>query len=96
MLSKVVENLGTPIAKEALHEWVKLRCGVVAFIPLKSGAVDQVAGSTAFDAMDQTEFNAFFEKAADLLCEHIIPGLGKADLVREARLMLGWPTEDAA
>lgn len=89
MLKLVTENLDQPVTKEALHEWIKLRTGVTAAIPLKSGKVDIVAGSTAFDSMDQAAFNAFFEQAVALILEHIIPGLGAPELEREARLMLG-------
>lgn len=96
MIALVVDNLATPVSKDALHKWVKIRCGCVELIPLKSGEIDQVDGSIAFDEMDQLAFNAFFERAADLLCEHIIPGLGKASLVRQAHEMLGLTWEAAA
>jgi hypothetical protein len=93
MLQLVVENLEQPISRDVLHEWVKIRCGIVEPVKLKSGAVEMVPGSVAFEAMDQTQFNAFFEHAAELLCEHIIPGLEKPALLQRAREMLG---EEAA
>lgn len=96
MLELVVDNLSIETTKDTLHGWVKLHCGVVELVPLKNGEVDQVPGSIAFDKMDQGEFNTFFERAAVLLCERIIPGLGKADLIRQAHEMLGWPYEAAA
>lgn len=89
MLNLVAENMATEVTSDALHEWVKLRCGVSVAIPLKSGAVDLVAGSIAFDKMDQDQFNRFFERAATLIVTHLIPGLGKPALIREANLMLG-------
>lgn len=90
MLQKVCDNLERPVSRETLHEWIKLRCGVVELVPLKSGEVEEVAGSVAFDQMDQIAFNAFFERAAELLCEHIIAGMDKPALLAEAREMLGW------
>lgn len=89
MLNLVCENLDSPIQPKALHEWVKLRCGVSADIPLKNGKVDIVPGSISFEEMDQTEFQAFFDKAKELIIEHIIPGLNSDALEREARAMLG-------
>lgn len=89
MLRLVADNMETEVTTEALHGWIKMRCGVSVAIPLRSGAVDQVPGSVAFDKMDQEAFGRFFDRAMDLVVEHLIPGLGKADLSREARLMLG-------
>ena len=89
MLNLVADNMDTPVTADALHEWVKLRCGVSVMIPLRSGKIDTVPGSIAFDKMEQPEFQAFFDKAKALIVEHLIPGLGGAALEREARLMLG-------
>lgn len=89
MINLVCENVDQALTPDALHEWVKLRCGVTVQIQLKSGKVDTVPGSIAFDKMSQPEFRAFFDRAKDLLVEHVIPGLGRATLEREARLMLG-------
>ena len=89
MLRLVADNMETEVTTEALHSWVKMRCGVAAAIPLKSGAVDYVPGSVAFDRMSQDEFARFFDRAVTLIVEHLLPGLGKASLVQEARIMLG-------
>lgn len=96
MLRLVVDNLDTPVTTEALHEWVKLKCGVSVAIPLRSGAVDHVPGSVAFDKMDQDQFNRFFDRAMGLIVEHLIPGLSKGRLESEARAMLGWPANDSS
>lgn len=89
MLRLVADNMSAEVTTEALHNWIKMRCGVSAAIPLKSGKVDFVPGSVAFDKMDQEAFGRFFDRAMDLVVEHLIPGLGKPALEREARLMLG-------
>lgn len=93
MLQKVCENLEQPITTETLHQWIKLRCGVIEPIILRTGEIQEVPGSIAFDQMDQVSFNAFFQRAVDLICEHIIPGLEKPALEREAREMLGHPPD---
>lgn len=89
MLALVVDNLDQPVTAEALHEWVKLKLGHVSQIKLRSGEIVEVPASVAFDKMDQAAFRDFFDRAVTLLTEHVIPGLRKADLEREARLMLG-------
>lgn len=89
MLHLVADNMSTEITSEALHEWIKMRCGVSVAIPLRNGQTDHVPGSIAFDKMDQDQFGRFFDRAADLIVTHLIPGLGKPALMREANLMLG-------
>lgn len=89
MLKLVADNLDGPATKEALHEWVKLRTGVSVAIPLKSGKVDIVPGSIAFDKMSEDEFRVFLEAAKTLIVEHLIPGMSKPALEHEARVMLG-------
>lgn len=91
MLRLVADNLSVPVTTAALHEWVKLKTGVTAAIPLKSGNVDLVPGSIAFDQMDDDEFRSFLESAKTLIVEHLIPGLSKPALEAEARAMLGEP-----
>lgn len=39
--------------------------------------------SIAFDKMDQDQFEQFYDRAVDLICRRIIPGLGRSDLERE-------------
>lgn len=88
-LGLVCENLDGGVRKEALHKWLLGRLGYVDVIPLRNGKVDQVPASTAFDSMPQAEFNAYSDKAFDLICEEIIPGLNKADLLEQAEFLLG-------
>ena len=93
VLKLVAANMETTVTPEALHEWVKVKCGVSVMIPLRSGAVDVVPGSIAFDKMDQDQFNRFFDSAMGLIVEHLIPGLSRRALEAEARAMLGWPVD---
>jgi len=88
MLKLVVQNLDQPTTEKTLHKWIKLRLGVVEPIRLKSGKIIELPGSIAFEKMTQAEFDQFFRQAADLIVEHIIPGLGREDLIREARAMI--------
>lgn len=87
MLNKVCQNLDN-VAPKTLHKVVKVRCGYSTVVPTKSGPI-VVDDSIAFDAMTQTEFNEFFERAARFVCEQVLPGLRSADLKREVEQMLG-------
>lgn len=89
MLNLVSENLDQPVTPETLHEWLKLKLGVSHPIKLKSGEVVHVPGSIAFDKMSQSDFAVYFQAAAEMIVEHIIPGMSRPALEREAQLMLG-------
>lgn len=88
LLRLVCENLDQPTTPKALHVWLKLKLGVVEAVPLRSGKIDYVPSSTAFDAMDHGEFTAYFSAAKALITDQIIPGINSEALEREARAML--------
>lgn len=73
----------------ALHKWLKIRLGITVPIPLKSGRIDYVDGSIAFDAMSEEEFAPYLDKVVTLLCEELIPGMGRQDILDMAREMVG-------
>ena len=51
---------------------------------LKSdGTVLYEPRSISFASMDQTEFDAFYERCLDIICAHIIPDLDKNEVERE-------------
>lgn len=62
---------------------IKRACGLVDenLDPVTLKPYDEV-GSIAFDAMEQDEFEEFFSRAVDLICNHILPGVGREDLRR--------------
>jgi hypothetical protein len=88
LLHLVSENL-TDVPSEALHSWLKVRLGLVVAIPLRSGKIDYVPGSIAFSELSEEEFAPYLDRVIDLLCNEIIPGLGKQDLLDMAREMTG-------
>jgi hypothetical protein len=45
--------------------------------------------SASFEKMGQSAFNEYFDDATRFICDEIIPGLGKAELLAQAREMLG-------
>lgn len=89
MLGLVCENLDQDVEPEALHDWLKLKLGLVTYVRQRNGHVVAVPRSIAFDKMEHGPFTAYFDKVKALLIEHLIPGLNSEALEREARAMLG-------
>ncbi len=88
-ISLVAENLDQDVSPDTLHEWFKIRCGVVREIRLRSGEIVTVAGSTAFDKMEHADFNAYFMQVKDLVVNHLIPRADCEAFEREALSMIG-------
>lgn len=86
-LHRVAENLDQAITAQALHEWLKLRLGYTVPISLRSGKVEWVPDSTAFDRMDQPRFNEYSAAAFDMI--KVGFGIDPEDVKREGRELLG-------
>jgi hypothetical protein len=89
LLDVVAENLDQDVTGDDLHEWMKLRLGLCVPIKTRSGRVNYVPKSVAFDKMEHDEFTAYFAQVKALVVEDLIPGLNSDALEREARAMLG-------
>lgn len=83
MVGKVFENQDTYRTPEQLFVAIKVRLGYVDRFEVHDGTTVIKPKSIAFDKMDQTEFNAFFDAAVQLVCDEIIPGLGSEELRHE-------------
>jgi hypothetical protein len=88
-LTLVADNLEGDVTPDALHEWMKLRLGLVEAVPLRSGRVDLVPKSVAFDKMEHGEFTAFFAGVKRLVLEQLIPRANCEAFEREALAMIG-------
>lgn len=85
----VADNMDGEVTPDALHEWFKKNLGIVEAVPLRSGKVDLVTRSAAFDSMDHAEFTAFFTGVKLLVTQHLIPRSNSAAFEREALAMIG-------
>ena len=71
------------------HMLPNQREAVVALnILFEAATTARVPSSISFAKMDQTEFEAFYEKAIQYCTERVVPGLPANDLRREVELML--------
>jgi len=89
MLRLVADNMDQEVTPAALHEYFKLKLGMVEAIRLRSGETQLVTKSAAFDAMEHSEFTAFFAGVKRLVTEQLIPRSNSAAFEREAMAMIG-------
>ena len=72
VLSQVVRATGRWPTAEHLHHELKLVCGYkMTIVDWSTGEVSTAVDSTAFDAMNQDEFGAYFNLAISRLNEHL-------------------------
>lgn len=74
-------------AKDALHEMLKVDCGLVTPIRRASGEIVFVPASIAIEKMKETEFTAFKRKAFQSLRDNF--GVDPETLTREGDAILG-------
>lgn len=67
---------------------VEVALGYGETMKLPDGRVMMIPQSISFASMDQTEFEALFDRAVELITTRILPGVDKADLSREVAEIL--------
>lgn len=71
-LTKAVEATGRWESREALHTALKVKMGLVEpLYGLRGEVIGMIPHSTAFGAMDQAEFKAYFDKAMAALSDAV-------------------------
>jgi hypothetical protein len=74
---------------DTLHEAIKFAAGIRQRVELPNGEHFYIAGSIAFNQMDQAAFDTFFNRVCDLVAKHFLPGVTDAELRREVSQMTG-------
>ncbi len=92
LLQLVAENSETYDTPEKALVAVKLVTGhAEPFIDPATGELMQLPKSIAYDAMDQDEFDRFYELAIDGVLRHILPGMDEATAERLLEMIVeGW------
>lgn len=85
VLRLVVKNTDLFVSEDSLHKTLLLGCGVVEPIMTTTGEIIMIPSSTAFDAMKEEVFKAYFDEAVNIISTHIIPGVDINELLDEAR-----------
>lgn len=68
---------------DELLDAIKVYVGHCVVMQLRDGTEVRVPKSISFSKMDQTEFNAFWDRVVKVVCEQILPGVTKEELERE-------------
>ncbi|SHH03445.1 hypothetical protein [Bradyrhizobium erythrophlei] len=96
VLRLVVKNTDLFVSEDSLHKTLLLGCGVVEPIMTTAGEIIMIPSSTAFDAMNEETFKAYFDKAMEIIETNIIPGVDLSLLLKEARAEANYKEEKEA
>lgn len=88
LLKIVFENQEVYKSEAALLAAIKIATGHCTPIVLTDGTRAFIPSSISFAAMDQTQFDAFYERVCTLVCAKIIPNLSREDLQAEIMTMV--------
>ena len=83
LISMIYANQTRYRSPEELNDAIKVHVGHCTLMTLRDGTEVRIPKSIAFHAMDQAEFEAFYERVIDVVVSEIIPGLSREDLKRE-------------
>jgi hypothetical protein len=86
ILRIVVANTDKFSTEDALHKTLLVGFGVVEPVITPDAEIIMCPSSTAFDAMPEDEFKAYFDRAMEIIGSTIIPGLDLEELMKEARV----------
>lgn len=89
LIGIVFENQERYETRDELLAAIKAATGHATILPMDNGNSIYVPKSISFAKMDQTEFDAFYNKVCDVVCTRIIPNLKQEDLKREVAEMVG-------
>lgn len=83
LVSLIYQNQTHYNSPEALCDVIKVLAGYCVVTRGKGGREIHIPKSISFAAMDQTEFDQFWDRVVTVVCEQIIPGLSRKDLETE-------------
>ena len=89
LLNTVYENTEKFPSVDALLSVVKLMVGHCDTIISGKGEAFHHPKSINFASMGQTEFNEFYDKSLDAICERIMPGTTREELENEVLIKTG-------
>jgi hypothetical protein len=94
VLRIIVKNTDLFTSEDSLHKTLLLGCGVVEPIMTTTGEIIMIPSSTAYDAMKEDTFKAYFDRAMNIIETNIIPGIDLSLLLKEARAEANWKEEE--
>lgn len=82
LCSIIAENLPEPTKKEAVSDYIKMESGHVRVVRV-NGELREYPDSISFSSMNAEGWESFWERAVEVCCTKIIPGLDKEELELE-------------
>ena len=83
LLAVIFPHQDTYPTRETFRKAIQAALGYADKINLPNGGFMLEAHSIAFDKMDQTEFEAFYDRVINLIQTRILPGINRDDVNRE-------------
>lgn len=80
LLQAVYPHQDTYATINAFHAAIKVALGYGETVKLPDGRAILIPGSISFAAMDQGEFEQFYERAVELILTRILPGVDRPEL----------------
>lgn len=69
---------------ESVHQVLKMLTGLTDKVAIKStGEIIEIPRSISFGKMSADEWDAYFERAKQAVCDHLLPGVGLRELQDE-------------
>ncbi|WP_315729911.1 hypothetical protein [Bradyrhizobium sp. SZCCHNRI2010] len=96
ILRIVVKNTDLFVSEDSLHKTLLVGCGVVEPVMTVTGEIIMIPSSTAYDAMDEDVFKAYFDQAMHIIETNIIPDIDLSLLLKEAKAEANWKEEKKA
>ena len=87
LMSLIADNL-PGVSAETVCDVIKVGIGHVHTVKTKRGLVS-IPKSIFFSAIDQGEFDRFYDSAVRYIASDVLPGVSSADLEREVLSMIG-------
>lgn len=89
LMNLVADNQEHYENAEAVHQAIKLATGHYTIVRGASGAEYHVGKKTSYEAMDQAEFSAYYERVCDVIAREFLPGVSSTQLKAEVEQMIG-------
>ncbi len=78
----ISENLPDNVSKEGVSDYIKIESGHVRLEKI-GGEIHKFPKSISFSSMSAEEWESFWQRAVEVCCEKIIPGLVKEEIELE-------------
>lgn len=75
--------------QDILHNALKVSAGVRTEFTLANGQTGWIPGSIAFEKMDQSEFDAFFDNCVRCVVKYFLPGVTDEQVREQVEQMIG-------